>query len=214
MYVFPVLGQYQHFKICWSSTTCTLIFVTIIYGFCRHIPCIGGINGKWRKPKKKMEGKQAGDGRLRSKSAEGNREEVQRQERYHSVKYWLLCLPALPLPTFSSPCFCSLSDQLLLIKILTAALRGSPSSSLPIPPSLSASPVAMSLFFLLWRRAVSACCHQQLKHLVFSFSSHLLSHLSTYFHLLSVFSFQTSIFASSPWYLTLISPLPLLVRFL
>lgn len=97
--------------------------------------------------KKKMVGKQAGDGRLRSKSAEGNREEVQRQERYHSVKYWLLCLPALPLPAFSSPSFCSLSDQLLLIKIFTAALWGSPSSSLPIPPSLSASPVAMSLFF-------------------------------------------------------------------
>lgn len=110
-------------------------------------------------------------------------------------------LPSLSLLASPSPSFCSLSDQLPLIKILTAALPGSPSSSPPRPPSLcfACHHVTLSLCSFSFQDMVFLPSSiQQLKHLVFSFYSHLPSHLSTFSHLFSYLFLQTSIFASPP----------------
>lgn len=115
-----------------------------------------------------------GNRRPRSNGAEGNRE-VQSKRDITVSKTG--CYDPFS-STSSSPSFCSLSDQLLLIKILAANLPGCPSSSPPRPPYLSLSSlchVAPSL-----PPPLKTCCHQRLKHLVFSLSSHLLCHLSTY----------------------------------
>lgn len=93
-------------------------------------------------------GGKGGRRRPRSKSAEGNRE--LQSKRDITLSKTGCYAPSLPLPASSSPSFCSLSDQLLLIKILTADLPGSPSSSPPRPPSLALLPtVSLPLFSLL-----------------------------------------------------------------
>lgn len=147
-----------------------------------------------------MEGKQDGDGKAQMEKV------LKEIERYKAREISLcqklaVMLPSLSLPASPSPSFCSLSDQLPLIKILTAALPGSPSSSPPRPPSLcfACHHVALSLCSFSFQDVVFLPSFiQQLKHLVFSFSSHLPSHLSTFSHLFSFFFLQTSIFASPP----------------
>lgn len=144
-----------------------------------------------------------GDGnrRPRSKSAEGNRE-VQSKRDITLSKTG--CYDPFS-STSSSPSFCSLSDQLLLIKILAANLPGSPSSSPPRPPSLSLPPlchVAPSL-----PPPLKTCCHQRLKHLVFSLSSATSLPMPLFPFSSPSPPFQSSIFAP-PRCLTLVSPSP------
>lgn len=92
-----------------------------------------------------MEGKQDedGDGKAHMKSAEGSREVQSKRDITLSKTGCYAPLSSLScLPSTSS---CSLGGQLPLIKILTAALPDSPSSSPPRPPSLcfACRPVAL-----------------------------------------------------------------------
>lgn len=102
-----------------------------------------------------MEGKQDGDGKAPM-------EKVLKEIERYKARELSLCqklavmLPSLSLLASPSPSFCSLSDQLPLIKILTAALPGSLSSSPPRPPSLcfACHHVGLSLCFFFFEDVV------------------------------------------------------------
>lgn len=101
----------------------------------------------------------------------------------------ILLFHLLSLFTSSSPSFCSLSDQLLLIKILTADLLGSPSSSPPRPPSLSLSPC----FAPLPCRSLSSSSFEDV--LLLTVATNNLNTLCSPWHL--IFSATSRLYSSS-----------------